>query len=267
MNARTLVASILLVGCRDRAAVRSEPPVPDAQAAPPSASAPPAAPIVDAAPPAAPVVREQKAVVVDGVAETWRLVWRSPPEPACVDETWSTCLCAGLAFGEKGHLDLVRARPGMPDETLSLDHLSEELVVQRWVPAKGSVPDPIPLEDIKKRPTAEVMRLADYDHDGRATEFVLQIDAGSPCGRTPSVLVGISKAVPALHVFGTVEAPKTTLVLEHRSDWEKLRQSATTTLIETACGDHGAEEEASLQVRIDAAGFHATPKTRPCPPL
>jgi hypothetical protein len=111
------------------------------------------------------------------------------------------------------------------------------------------------------------MHLGDYDHDGRATEFVLQVDAGSPCGRTPSLLVGISKAIPSLHAFGTVEAPKTHLLLEHRSDWEKVRLSGTTTLIETACGDHGASEEASLHVRTDAAGFHATPKTRACPPL
>ena len=55
------------------------------------------------------------------------------------------------------------------------------------------------------------MPLGDYDRDGRATEFVLQVDAG-PCGHDTSLVVGISRDTPRLHAFGTAESPDEPLV-------------------------------------------------------
>jgi hypothetical protein len=48
-----------------------------------------------------------------------------------------------------------------------------------------------------KRPLVRVMSFADYDHDGHATEFVLQTDT-EPCGKRYGILIAYSgEAGPA----------------------------------------------------------------------
>jgi hypothetical protein len=213
------------------------------------------------------VVRESATVSVDGVDESWRLEWRHPPLPECMGDDWYTCPCAGFELGEKGDLDLVRQRPNAPEERLGLDSLFEDrdAKLPRWMPneterAKLTVPSQASLQ---KRALVPVMKFADYDHDGRATEFVLQI-AAFPCGHTTSVVVGIDKNKPKLHIFSSVEAPKDWLTLESRSDWEKVRGPLPVTLVEVTCGDHGAEDEESVQISADAKGLHAEQRKKNC---
>lgn len=277
----TMFAVIGIAGCRaspspahDSSSVAppapSSTPAPTAAVSPASApaSAPPA-PGAASAPETAPrlLVREEKKVMVDGVVETWALVWRAPPRPSCTDKLWNTCLCGRLAYGETGQLDLVRTRPDMPDERLDISRLFAdvgEMTIPRW-PVLSGDPEVVDLGAIKKRPPVEVMKLGDFDHDGRATEFVLQLSSGSPCGRSPSLLVGISKEQPQLHAFGTADHPKQRLVLEHFDDWEKLRTKGSTALIQLACGDHGSETEESLEVTISPQGFRTKKRARRCP--
>ena len=59
-----------------------------------------------------PVTRDERAVKVDGVEETWRLEWLGAPRLVCqpLDLSWPSCSCSGFAFGEAGGLDLVRLR-------------------------------------------------------------------------------------------------------------------------------------------------------------
>jgi hypothetical protein len=159
------------------------------------------------------LVREEKTVVVDGVSETWRLVWREVPEPYCTepDPVW----CDGFTYGEMGDLDLVRLRPSEHEERLNINQvLSEDTMpLQHWVPS-GNETDLEP-DAIKALPVADVMPLGDYDHDGRATEFVLRLPfLGPRFGGYRSVLVGISKNDPALHVFSSMLPP---------SEWERIR--------------------------------------------
>ncbi len=91
------------------------------------------------------LIREEQKIFINGVEETWLLEWAGAPKPVCsADEpdTWSTCPCAGFAFGEKGNLTLVRKRPGQPDERLELNKLfsgeldgpadAGEAVLRRW---------------------------------------------------------------------------------------------------------------------------------------
>jgi hypothetical protein len=213
-------------------------------------------------------VRQERKVIVDGVVETWRLVWRAPPKLSCVDERWSTCLCGRLAYGETGDLDLVRSRPNEPDDRLDLTYFFRdigEMTIPHWAPKQGD-PEKVNTAEIKTRPAVDVMRLGDFDHDGRATEFVLQLDSGSPCGRSTSLLVGITKHWPRLHAFGTVDAPSSRLVLEHFDDWEEIRVKGSTLLVETACGDHGADREESLQVTVEPLGFRTAKRSRKCTP-
>jgi hypothetical protein len=259
---------------------RSSPaPAPLASSAPDAASASPSASPVaaldaatsatTAASPSQAVVREEKTVVVDGVSETWRLEWIRPPVPACMDSTWETCACAGFSFGEKGDLDLVRTRPGAPDERLHLNPFFDDgdARLPRWVvmpeDRSGAAAKKPSVAEIQKRELVPVMKLGDYDHDGRATEFVLQI-AAYACGHTPSILVGITRT-RGLHAFPAGDKPNEPLTLESAADWEKVRTKLPLTLASIKCGDHGATEETSIEVTKTDAGLRSVEAKRPCP--
>src|SRR5512137_1825717 len=139
------------------------------------------------------IIREKHKVVVDGVEESWILQWTSSPNPTCgpEDEDWMTCPCMGFAFGEWGDLELVRKRAGHKDERLSLTRVfgryegdvpvtvadAPQAVLRRWDVHKDDFDEhdsPTFAARVKARPLARIMKFADYDHDGRATEFVLQ---------------------------------------------------------------------------------------------
>lgn len=230
--------------------------------------------------PSAVVVREERTVVVAGAKEQWRLEWRAAPAPVCGPEgdpmdEWALCPCAGFEFGEAGELDLVRTRPGAPEERLPLTPLFADgetpgpgAVLPRWPLLKG---DEEAAERagfaaaVKKRPVSSILKVADYDHDGMATEFVLQVSSG-PCGHRPSILVGFDSRTKRLRAFASVEDPKSPFVLERPSDWEKVRQApGRISLVQYGCGDHGTEVEETVTVWTDARGLHARRGTKACP--
>jgi hypothetical protein len=181
-----------------------------------------------------PVLREEQKNTLNGVEELWRLEWASAPSPVCsADEPdiWSTCPCAGFAFGERGKLVLVRQRPGQEPERLSLGALftgdldgpadAGEAVLRRWDVEEKDLKEgqsPGFAAKVRARPAARVMRFEDYDHDGKATEFAFQVGT-LPCGKKMNVVIGISGRNPRLHVFGTVEHPDKPLILQ-ASHWE-----------------------------------------------
>jgi hypothetical protein len=221
------------------------------------------------------LVREEKQVVVDGVTETWKLVWRKPPTlgQCSVEPFWVSCLCGGFAFSESGELDLVRFRPGAPEDRLPLTPLfadvGPDLEMRHWVPLETDYRlddhNIVPPREIAKRAVADVMQLGDYDHDGRDTEFVVVLSTGNPCGNSYAVVVGISRSDPKLHVFGTVDDPHSRLTLGIRA-WEEVRHgTGTVRIVEFGCGNHGSEEEQSHFIVIDGAGLHDRgTKTRRC---
>jgi hypothetical protein len=265
----------LFVACTHVDAPRVEPEVvvarPPAESAPPpvlasASSAPPAS--ASAPPPVAPapVVREEKRVVVDGVEERWRLEWASPPTLACVDPTEAYAfMCRPFAYGESGELSLVRARPGAPEDRLDLGRVVGSL--PRWAAypkdAKGSPPS---LEEIRARPAVEIMKLGDYDHDGRATEFVLATSAGNPFGAYRSVVVGIRHGKERLHFFGTTALPDEPLVLEREGQWERVRAHVPVELTQVPCGDHGSPSEQTSVIAATPAGFDVTRRVYGCTP-
>jgi hypothetical protein len=262
MGRRVVVAAGLLfvVACS-----KDRPPVPAAV----EAEAPPPAPVEAAAPPEpTAVLREEKTLDVDGVKETWRLEWIRPPVPTCMgDEGLASCPCAPFGFGEVGDLDLVRARPGEPDDRLHLDPLFEDhdAKLRRWAPtaAEQKALKAPPIADLQARELAPLMVFGDYDHDGRATEFVLAV-AAPACGHVQSVVVGIDKRNPKLHAFGTADKPGEPLVLERTSDWEKVKGKLPVELTEWTCGDHGAEVETHVTISLDLSGLRATPTSKKC---
>jgi len=267
MKRSTPVWLVLLAsaGCHDNAASEKASAAASATvSATVSASAPaPVDPLAALA--AGPSLREETELTVDGVKEKWRLEWTSPPVPDCVDDAFASCACAGFAYGEKGDLDLVRARPEQPEERLHLGSLFEggKARLMRWSVGAKPPAKPASLAELSMHPLARIMKLADYDHDGRATEFVLQVGAVT-CGHTPSIVVGISKSKPTLHAFASSDKPGEPLRLDRRADWDKVAAKSPVTIVESACGDHGADTERSIELSADGE-LHAKDKTRKCP--
>lgn len=227
----------------------------------------PAKPSAPTPPRPAAIVREEITVVVAGVTEHWRLEWRRPPTPECMDDAWNTCPCNGIEFGEEGELDLVRERDGAPAERLALDALytNRTAALPRWKKQPDDAKDlavvPTP-EALRTRPLVRVMKLADYDHDGQATEFVLRVGYEA-CGHAPALLVGLAANHPKLHAFGTAEAPAEPLLLENAAQWEQVKHALPATLTTLGCGDHGSDVERITRITRDAAGLHAaTSETR-----
>jgi len=219
------------------------------------------------------IFRDDEDLVLDGAKETWKLEWARAPLPDCMGSGWDTCTCTGFAFGERGDMDLVRTPAGKPEERLRLDTLFAEndTRLQRWSVTRadsegagrtdgGGALDMI---GISMRPVTSVIKFGDYDHDGRASEFLLQVAAG-PCGHTPTVVIGISKGNPKLHAFGTADKPNEPLMLDHASDWEKLRGKPAADIVSIACGDHGATEQTILHVTADG-DLHVKSETKKCP--
>ena len=228
------------------------------------------------------IIREKHKVVVDGVEESWILQWTSSPSPACgpEDEDWMTCPCMGFAFGEWGDLELVRKKAGHKDERLSLTRVfgeydadvpatvadAPQAVLRRWDVHKDDFDEhdsPTFAARVKARPLARIMKFADYDHDGRATEFVLQVGT-LPCGKQMSVVVGISRSNPRLHVFTSAKHPEEALALQ-AWHWESLRRAITSVkVIHWPCGDHGYDGVEEYELRADKGNIYAVRRQYEC---
>lgn len=221
--------------------------------------------------PTDPLIREEQKVVVDGIAEIWRLEWKSPPVPACGTEdllSAITCPCSGFSFGESGQLNLVRFVGEREIDRFELTRLFEKeypsqdgAVVQRWELQEEDfqqyeTPEAGHTERVRARPAVKIMHFADFNHDGRATEFFLQTEV-LPCGKRTGVLVGVTPRNSRLHAFGSIAHPKKPLVLQKR-EWESLLKApGPTRVVDWRCGDHGSEIETDLELRATKRGIEA----------
>jgi hypothetical protein len=233
------------------------------------------------------LVREQKTVMVDGKREIWRLQWGAKPSPICGVEEADislTCPCSGFTYAEQAPLALIRIRSNGQTERLELGSFFQEdnnpvvgagggqAVLQRWAPIEADQPDNdwqhLGDDDfaarVAQRPLADVMKLADFDHDGQATEFLFQV-ATLPCGKHQMVVVGISKANPHLHVFSSQDNPNQPLILGSW-EWQALRDNAgSVDVIDWHCGDHGSDQQWTVHLSAAAGSIHATKTARQCP--
>lgn len=226
------------------------------------------------------VVREQRSFTVNGSKEVWRLIWRGSPKdgnscgPTNADGAL-TCPCDGVAYAQVGDLLLERRRPGVPLERMPLTPLfagsdmlfnekSPVAILPRWpTRARDINDDPTPAA-IRSRPAVPIMRLRDYDHDGIAGEFLLQVDT-LPCGKHVLVAIGITRNNPHLHVLHSAEHPGRPLAL-FQWQWAALARSPRPgRIMDWPCGDHAAEEETTMVLRADRGQIHADRITSTCP--
>jgi hypothetical protein len=215
---------------------------------------------------AAPVVREERAVTVNGASEIWQLVWDAPPGTVCGPEDVTmaaTCPCSGLAYGEFGKLSLVRTRDGREIERMDLrplfgkfddpdDKVAGSAYVARWPfkqddPDRDDKHDPRLADDIKQRPAPAIMALADFDRNGTPSEFLLQVGT-LPCGKHQFVAIGLSTGNDHLHALSSAAHPDAPLMMPLQA-WQALAKSAgPATIPTTLCGDHGSETYNELVV-------------------
>lgn len=231
--------------------------------------------------PASTVIREEQKMAVDGILETWRLEWSASPKPACSfdDPAWYTCPCMGFAFGETGSLTLVRIRPGRNEERLQLDSYFSmndfapessadgKAILQKWKPVDGDMENfekPGFAQELAKRPVVRMIQFGDYNHDGRATEFLLQIGT-LPCGKPMSIAVGVSKSLDRLHVISSKNSPEKPLVLQAQQ-WQALKSSKTGTakVVDWQCGDHGSENQEELELKASKGVISAIRQRYEC---
>ena len=115
----------------------------------------------------------------------------------------------------------------------------------------------------RARPISRIMKFGDYDRDGRASEFLLQIGT-LPCGKRMTIAVGISKKNPRLHAFTSFKNPDKPLILR-TEQWESLRKAAAP--FETPqwlCGDHGSDVEIVYLLQAKNGTVRATRRTYAC---
>ncbi|MES2043622.1 MAG: hypothetical protein V4475_07080 [Pseudomonadota bacterium] len=227
------------------------------------------------------VVREQQNFTVNGQKEVWRLIWRGTPSDRnrcdlTDPEGATTCPCEGFAYAQQGDLVLERERAGAAPERMPLTPLfagpdmpmnenGPVALLPRW-PALlhdiGHSPTPAA---IRARPIVRIMRLRDYNHDGIAGEFLLQVDA-PVCGKQVLVAVGTTRDNPHLHALTSAEHPERPLAL-YKGQWEALARNPRPGVVrDVPCGDHGAEENTTMLLRTDHGRIHATRITSTCPP-
>jgi len=222
-------------------------------------------------------VREDRTVRVHGAIERWRIVWRTAPEDTCSPNTSSNCPCFPFAYGQSGEADLVRSRPGQTDDVFALGPLfaggpgllarqPNHAVIARWPVANGDhqMDRAALAEAVKRRPAVTVMDLADYNHDGWATEFELPI-GGFGCAMWYRVVVGITPQRPEIHAFGSVAKPDTPLALP-AGGWSLLRKarSGKVKYMEQQCGFRGGDTELEIELRAGARGVHTVRRSYSC---
>jgi hypothetical protein len=213
-------------------------------------------------------IREERMVEVDGKPERWQLAWVGPVRDYCEavsPEVAMTPTCAAFARGQAGRLLLRRLRDGnVVDQfdpapafremgsgwtdgwSVLPRHAAREDDYERWLEDEGAF-----LRAVKERPPATVLELGDYDHDGKALEFLIRTEA-EPSGRPLYAAVGLVGG--KLGFLASTGRPDRPLVLP-RDVWTGLRdRGGPVTRAPAACGDKAAPGPRSEQVATAKIG-------------
>jgi hypothetical protein len=164
-------------------------------------------------------------------------------------------------------MELVRERGGKVVQRLALAPFFEGKVaqVQLHAPQAGDADKQATdlNRDVSARPAAKAIKLADFDHDGKATEFLLQTSA-SPCGSVQGIVIGVTAGNGEAHAFGTVAHPNEPLVLRMK-EWAAVRDSkGSVHTVAAACGDRGATEQVEHTIAASGKGIEVEEQTYAC---
>ncbi|OYQ35969.1 hypothetical protein CHU95_06865 [Niveispirillum lacus] len=245
---------------------------------------PPAALSAPTAPPPE-SLREEQRLMVAGSEEVWQLVWVGPVRDYCEavsPEVAITAPCAGFAYGEMGRLSLRRLRDGqvidrfdpgpafeaaselinghreagwsvLPRRTVKDDDYG------RWLEDEGKF-----LKTVDRRPAITLMRFADYDRDGRSSEFLLQTDV-EPGGKPLYAAIGLPAGRERLDFLRSTGHPERALMLNARA-WAALRdQSGAAVVAHRACGDRGDETQSDYILSADTGKISVKLRETTCP--
>jgi hypothetical protein len=228
------------------------------------------------------VIREERAVTIAGANEIWQLVWDAPPASVCGPEDVAmaiTCPCSGFAYGEFGKLSLARRRDGREVERMDLrplfgkfddpgDAVAGSAYVSRWPLQDGDMDredkhDPKLVDEIKRRPAPVIMNFADYDRNGAATEFLLQVGT-EPCAKHQFAAIGVATD-GRLRALSSAAHPDAPLMMPLAA-WQALLKSAGPTVVPTwSCGDHGSDSRTELVVSAVKGVIRVRSREYSCP--
>lgn len=199
-------------------------------------------------------IAEEHRVLVDGVEEVWRVRFTTPPrlpEPlpedsTCVERYWER-FDVRRAVIERVRDGEVVDRLMNPSSGLDNDDVVP-LAEAVLVPGRVGLPvgqRRLTLAESERLPRPTVLSIGDYNHDGQATEFVL--DMGPlVCGNDYSGVVGLDQRHRRLHVLEW-GAPARTFMVGVNIDWEAVRASASGDVITWSCGNHFYDGEDHLR--------------------
>jgi hypothetical protein len=207
-----------------------------------------------------------------GGEELWQIFWLEAPAAQCVRNASTakngaeqSCGCEGFWDGEAGRAVLVRSRDQHGSELLDLgsvfaDTEEEALgghVLFRARPAaneSNATATPAP---------PDVLKLADYNHDGVAAEFVVHT-ANPACGHGRYLLVGLFDAKGELGAYPLSLDVPTPLALDTAEDWEQLRVAGQLQRTFWRCFDQGATQESRIVASASAGKIRAEIVQTPC---
>ena len=228
----------------------------------------------------APDVAEEHRVTVDGVDEVWRVRFTQPPAaPAPVREEAD---CAEWYFRgfDPRRAVIERVRDGVVVERFEdpaagvavegqLPPISRELLIPARVrlPAGQRAPT---LAQSERLPRPTILSVGDYDHDGRAVEFVLDLGPFI-CGNSLSGVVGLSRDRPRLHLLEWASPARARMILLGAGDWDEVRAEPSGDMVIWRCGNHGYDGEERLRWAPFRGGLrrevYVVPMTEDCAPI
>ncbi len=200
----------------------------------------------------APDVAEEHRVMVDGVEEVWRVRFTTPPrlpeplpeEPNCADwndQNFENRRAVIERLRDGVVIDrLVNPSANVPaSDAISEAPLATRVAIYRRV--RPSAGPQLTLAESERLPLPTVLSIGDYDHDGRATEFVLPMGFFI-CGNSSRGVVGLDRKHPRLHLLEWA-SPAGAHMVGLNIDWEAIRERESGDIITWHCGNHGYNGE------------------------
>ncbi|MFO0608878.1 MAG: hypothetical protein U0324_37275 [Polyangiales bacterium] len=220
-----------------------------------------------------PDVRESRTVIVDGVAEEWRVRFVTPPgeNPPIPEDEWN-CIVGFYNRFDRGDAVLERLRDGVVIDRFDNpcgpsgvnDSCAPRLLIPRhvtpYVPGRRT----LPAATTDRHPWTTWLDLADYNHDGQATELAAYV-GHLACGVEVSAVIGITRERPRLHVLRWADGAAMTLAVD-ATWWDAVRASPRGEQVTIGCGNHGYDGEQRVRWGPAARGLWWRVIEREMPP-